>query len=326
LAGAGLGAGYAALEGQDVGKGALIGGGLGAGLGAGVGLLARRFGTQAAKAPDVAPTAAVPEQPITPTATKNTSGAFTQFRIFKKINTGVWSQLGSNVTAITTSAGPVLPDQFGFADQNNPNYTYTATAAYSDTYNMPTPSSGTSSTVQYKVDGNYSVGVPNKDSRGNSDTRTPQIRNNPQPGPQAASTGFESSVQTITGMYPYFWGSSTTAVSAAQVAAAIQSGTANKVLASADGTLSINFNVDSKYIWFAHYDLYPLKKSWNTSLVSTPAAIANGDPTSIWNSPTTQNVTSPNAYWSNVPFKIYTGNIQQTSANGVIWNLRNESV
>lgn len=69
LAGAGLGAGYAALEGQDVGKGALIGGGLGAGLGAGVGLLARRFGTQAAKAPEVTPTAAVPEQPITPTAT-----------------------------------------------------------------------------------------------------------------------------------------------------------------------------------------------------------------------------------------------------------------
>lgn len=265
--------------------------------------------------------------PITPTATKNTAGAFTQFRIFKKINTGVWSQLGSNVTAITTSAGPVLPDQFGFADQNNPNYTYSATTAYSDTYNMPTPSSGTSSTVQYKVDGNYSAGVPNKDSRGNSDTRTPQIRNSPQPGPQAASTGFESSVQTITGMYPYFWGSSTTAVSAAQVAAAIQSGTANKVLASADGTLSINFNVDSKYIWFAHYDLYPLKRSWNTSLVSTPAAIGtNLDPTSIWNPPTTQNVTSPNAYWSNVPFKIYTGNIQQTSANGVIWNLRNETV
>ena len=266
--------------------------------------------------------------PITPTATKNAAGGFSKFRIWKKINTGVWNQLGSNITAINEGGAPVLPDQFGFADQNNPNYSYSAITAYSDTFSMPAPSSGPSSTVQYKVDGNYIAGVPNKDSLGNLDTRTPQIRNNPQPGPQAASASpFESDVQTVTGIYPYFWGKSSSVPTPASIAAAIAAGTANKVLASAANTLSITFNSTSEYIWFAHYNLYTRKKSWNTSANPTVAAIGTDlDGTSIWTAPVTQNVTSPSSYWSSVPFSVYISRSQQTSATGVVWDLRNDPV
>jgi hypothetical protein len=264
---------------------------------------------------------------LTPSATKNAAGAFTQFRIFKKINTGLFNQLGSNITAITPSAGPVLPTQFGFADLNNPNFIYTATSAYSDIFAMPAPSSGTSSSIQYKVDGNYNAGVAIKDSLGNLDTRTPQVRNSPQVGPQAASTGFESSVQTITGIYPYFWGKSSSVPTPASIAAAIAAGTANKVLASADGTLSITFASTSEYIWFVHYSLYTRKKSWNTSANPTVAAIGvDLDPSSIWTTPVTQNVTSPDGYWSSVPFSVYISRSQQTSAAGIVWDLRNNPV
>lgn len=264
---------------------------------------------------------------LTPSATKNTAGAFTQFRIFKKINTGTWNQLGSNITAITPSAGPVLPDQFGFPDQNNPNFTYAATSAYSDVFSMPAPSSGPSSTVQYKVDGNYGAGVPNKDSLGNLDTRTPQVRNNPQVGPQYQSTGFESGVQTITGIYPYFWGKSSTPPTTSSIAAAIAAGTANKVLASAADTISIAFNSASEYMWFAHYNLYTRKKSWNTSANPTVSEIGQDlNPSSIWTTPATQNVSSSDGYWSNVPFLVYITTGQHISATGVVWDLRNDPV
>jgi hypothetical protein len=263
---------------------------------------------------------------LTPSGVKNAAGAFTKFRIFKKVNAGSFAQLGTDITSITETSATALPNQFGFPDNNNPNHTYTATSPRTDAITIPAPASGTSSTVIYKVNGDYDGGVANLDSLGNLDTRTPVVRN-PTGGPQAASTGYESAEQSITGIYPYFWGSSNTAVTASDVATAIQAGTANKVLLSADGTLSIQFNVTGKFIWFAHFVNATRKQSWKTSSNPTAAAIGvDLDPTSIWNTPVNQNVTSPDGYWSGVSFKVYTSRSAQTSATGITWSLMNAAV
>ena len=98
------------------------------------------------------------------------------------------------------------------------------------------------------------------DNKGNIDTRTASVRNVNRP--QAASTNYDSSNRTITGIYPYFWGVSTTQPTTTSVANEISNGTANKVLSSAGGTLTITFNASSEFLWFAHFTNYTNKTVW----------------------------------------------------------------
>lgn len=236
-------------------------------------------------------------QNLTVTITKNDAGVATQV-IFKRG--------GVTINTASITSGTIIADiasQFGFVDPNNPNYSYTKT--YSDTVSVPNGS------LSWNATGSYNAGLTKNNNKGVTDTRTALIRSTN--APQASDNAFFSSNVTITGIYPYFWGVSSSKPTASSIASAIQAGTANKVLASASGTVSVTFNASAQYVWMAHQSAFTSKTVWyNTALNN--GIIGAGQ---FILAPVTQNVTSPQGYWSTVQFKIYISNYA-TTTNGAI--------
>ena len=118
---------------------------------------------------------------------------------------------------------------------------------------------------------------------------------------------------TINTLYPYFYGKSSTQPTAASIAAEIQAGTATKVLADANGTVSIGYNANGEFIWFAHIGTQTTKTKWYFTELNS-GNIGNGN---FINAPVTQNVTSPQGYWANTQYKIYISS-GQTSTTGAL--------
>lgn len=116
---------------------------------------------------------------------------------------------------------------------------------------------------------------------------------------------------TINTLYPYFYGKSSTQPTAASIAASIQAGTATKVLADANGTVSIGYNANGEFIWFAH--IGTTKTKWYFTELNS-GNIGNGN---FINTPVPQNVTSPENYWTSVQYKIYISS-GQTSTTGAL--------
>ena len=253
--------------------------------------------------PDVAPTYTIPtlslsgsqsgtkeigstiSQALTLTATENDAGIFTALAITRNASSI------SSVSSPTGSATTDIAAQFGYTDPNNPNNQYTL--SFTDNYTVAggtTTWSGTSA---------YNAGLAKQNNKGAADGRTAAVRS--VNAPQASSSTLTPSSTTVTGIYPYFWGKSSTEPTAATVAAAIQAGTATKVLTAASGTLTITPNATSEYIWIAHETSYTTKTKWyNTALNNGDIGAGN-----FILSPVSQSVTSPEAYWSGVTFKIY---------------------
>ena len=224
---------------------------------------------------------------VEPYGTKNDAGGFTQFRILEGLFP-IWTD-----PTLSTGSTTNIPSQFGYSDPNNPNIIYGSDEPpYLISYNIVEPSgSGTSTTKEFKVDGNYNAGLPKQDNKGNYDTRTSAVRS--VNAPQAASTFFTSSIVTITGQYPYFWGKMSSLPTISSIASAISGGTANKVMSpSASGTLTITYNASSEFIWFAYYQYYTEKTKWyvnaldngsiNGSFISTAATVVVNSPDSYW--------------------------------------------
>jgi hypothetical protein len=118
---------------------------------------------------------------------------------------------------------------------------------------------------------------------------------------------------TINTLYPYFYGKSSTQPTAASIAASIQAGTATKVLADANGTVSVAYNANGEFIWFAHLGTQTTKTKWYFTELNS-GNIGNGN---FINAPVTQNVTSPQGYWANTQYKIYISS-GQTSTTGTL--------
>ena len=105
----------------------------------------------------------------------------------------------------------------------------------------------------------------------------------------------------------------------AEIAAEIAAGNANKVIASAANTITIQFNASSEYLWFAHDANYTTKTIWYVSALNTGSI---GGESNLFNSAQAQNVNSPDAYWSSVSFKTYITNYA-TSTSSDSMQLRN---
>lgn len=225
---------------------------------------------------------------------KNDAGAYTQLRLLRN-----GSPL-STFTSLTITSESNVPNQFGYTNPNNPNYRYTISPTpYSESYIIPSPvGSNTSTSSTYQADGNYGAGLAKSNNKGTTDTRTPAVRSTN--APQAASSNFGSTTYTLTGIYPYFWGTSPTLPTASSIAAAIVGGTANKVLATASGTLSIPYNVSGQYIWVAYFNNYTTKTKWYVN------ALDNGNiDNSFITTAVTQSVNSPDGYWSGITYKMH---------------------
>ena len=174
---------------------------------------------------------------------------------------------------------------------------------FKDASNLGTGSSKVVSSFQInssttlQVSAGYSQGAIKNDNLGN-----------PYPTGRI-NAGSTTSTATLNVLYPYFWGKSNTLPTAASIASNIQNGLANKVLASASGTVSVTYNASGEYIWFAHTAAQTEKTKWYVTALNS-GSIDNGQ---AINSPATQNVTSPDAYWSGVSFKIYISSGQQAT-------------
>lgn len=223
-------------------------------------------------------------QSLTATATENDAGTFTVLSLFRGA-----TQLTTVNDPVGTLTSDIAP-QFGYIDPNNPNYTYQLSDT--DSYTV------TSGTTSWSATGNYNTGLPKQNNKGITDTRPAAIRS--INAPQAAASITSSSI-SINGIYPYFWGKSLTQPTAISIAADIAAGNTNKVLAAAGGTVSVTYNAFGEYVWMAHQTAYTQKTVWyftelNQGLIG---------PGNFILTPVTQNVNSPDGFWSGVSYKIY---------------------
>jgi hypothetical protein len=233
---------------------------------------------------------------LTVTTRKNDSGNFITLEIQRN---------GSLLDLTSEPDQTLITDvlsQFGYQDYNNPNYQF----SFSYNENYVIPSGVTSSTTNYKAVGSYLSGLPKNTNKGTLDTRPSQIRS--VNAPQAGDSSFNSATKTITGIFPYYYGISNTEPTIQDVIDSISGGTANKVLSSASGNLTIDFDASTEFLWFAHLASYGQKTQWfvsadNKGLMS---------PTSLFDPGVTGSVNSELGYWSNANFLIYLGNYATT--------------
>ena len=240
-------------------------------------------------------------QQLTGVGSKNDAGAFSEIR-FRRGGSVI-----STDNAPTVGSISAIPNQFGFANPNNPNFSYTS--VYTDSFTV------VDGDTSWDIQATYGAGQGKPNSLNVADTRPAAVRS--VNAPQAASSTLSSPVRTVTGIYPYFWGLSGSAITAADVATAIAAGTENKVLAASTGTVAVTFDASSQFLWVAIPSASAVKTSWfNTSLNN--GSIGAGQ---FILAPVTQAVNAPNGFWSAVPFRVYISGFA-TTTSGVI-ELRN---
>lgn len=227
---------------------------------------------------------------ITLSGIKNDADIYTQLRILRN-GGAIFTD-----TTLTESSATDVAAQFGYTDPNNPNHTYTISPTpYSESYVLP---SGASASTTYQGDGNYNSGLRKLDNKGNTDTSAYALRTTT--GPQLSGNTFGTTTYTITSIFPYFYGYMDSLPDVNSIASAISGGTATKVLSAASGTLSIPYNVSSKYIWFAYQNSYTTKTVWYVTALDN-GSIDNTFITTV----TTKTVNSPNGYWSGITYKMH---------------------
>jgi len=242
-------------------------------------------------------------QGITVTGIKNDAGAFTNLsinRLYNSVNTAI----GGGTTSPTVTNATAVGNQFGYTNPNDPNSNYIYAPTGISNYTLP-PGATT-----WTGSGNYNAGLAKKNNKGVDDPRTAQVRSTA--APQAAANNFQTSTTTITGIYPYYWGLSATQPTTSTIAAAISGGSANRVLADSNGTVSITFNAAGQYIWFAHAGIYTVKTKWyNTDLNQGNIGAGN-----FILAPVDQSMTANNALWTGVNYKVYiSGGATNTSGS-----------
>jgi hypothetical protein len=223
-------------------------------------------------------------QDLTTIGTENDAGVYTLLEILRGAN--VIASVSNPTGTLTANIAP----QYGYDDPNNPNYQYTLN--HTDNYTVEP------GITEWTAQGSYDSGLAKVNNKGATDTRSPAVRSTS--APQAAAN-ITSSISTVTGLYPYFWGKTASLPTATDIANAIAAGTENKVLADSNGTISVIYNAFDEYIWMAHEAGYTEKTAWyfndyNQGLIGSGNFIL---------SPSTENVNSPDGYWSGVSYKIY---------------------
>ena len=142
----------------------------------------------------------------------------------------------------------------------------------------------------------YQCGVQPKDSSGGNYS-TPLVS-----GCTAVST------KNICGAYPWFWGTSTTAPDVSTSGCTqclIDSYTCKCVASSMNNVVVDNFNVTSKYIWFATPYASTTKTCWQgANNVSNNGVIPGG----LFPAPTSWCVDSCSSCWSGICYKVYVSN------------------
>jgi hypothetical protein len=129
----------------------------------------------------------------------------------------------------------------------------------------------------------------------------------------AGSATDSSSSPTITGLHPYYYYKSSSPITSAAMVAAIQGGTATKVIASSTGTLSIPYAVTDQYLAVA----YPTTSTLKTRYYVT---VSDADViTVVFQAVTTPSVTT--TLWTQT-YNVHVSKSALTNTNAYI-ELRN---
>jgi hypothetical protein len=254
---------------------------------------------------------------ITLTGNENDANYFSRLVVSRSINSGTVSTLStvSATSSMTVTTITAIANQFGYTNPNNPNLSYTISTTDSGLV-VPAPgtTASTSSTIVYSGLSDYTAGLAKRNNKGFTHSAVSVVRTTT--APQAASTNFAPNTQTITGLYPYFYGKTTTQKTAIEIEGIIESGTGfTKVIAIGSGSLSMTFNAAGEWPWFAIYSVYPTKTSWNeTALNSGNIGLVSTD---LFAAPTTLSVVSADGFWTTT-FKIYPSNKVTTAGTVTI--------
>jgi hypothetical protein len=244
-------------------------------------------------------------QTLTAVVTDNDAGACSNIT-FTRNNVTVFD---FDNTPTVANIG-VLPAQYGFANDNDPVSTYTATASQTFTVVVG------SSTQFWKATGAYDAGLPLRNNKGVYDVRTPAVRLTT--APQAASSR-DSATITLAGVYPYFWGKSATTLTASDVANVITSGGANKVLSlmNASDTITVDYAATAEYIWLAHaQSTVTDRTTWYFNDLNQGAIEASSN----YLPPVSQSVVSPDGYWTTT-YRIYLVALPTNTTEPLQWRV-----
>jgi hypothetical protein len=261
---------------------------------------------------------------------KNDAGAFNTMTLLRyDDSTGLTSDVGAS-SGFSIDSIASIPNQFGFTNPNNPNFRYTAIIGDSTGYVVPAPLSGYVTNIFYSATAAYSQGQAKNDNRGQIDARPFLVRSTDSP--QASDTEFLSNTAGASGVYPYFYGYTSTI--AQNTSANIQGyinnpasipagGTVLKGIASSDGTLLVNFNMTAKFPFFATPVEAGEKIFWrdrdttsNGYVTGSGAPVTNGP---LLFSPVVLSVNPVTSSWPGARnYKIYTcGRTNNASNSGI---------
>ena len=239
-------------------------------------------------------------------------GAITTITYSKSINGG--SATTTSYTSFTNGASVPFGTEFSFLDPNSPNVTKVA-PSLNESFYMPAPSSGSSSTVVYNASMLYGNGFPKLTSINAADARSsvppPYASSSISTGPIGGGTITTANI-TLTGIYPVFYGSidSTNGHTAADVASYIQnpstSGQTNtKSIVPGSAEFIAPFGTqDLKYFWIAIPAVYTAKTRFVQVWNGYDRPFGSSEAWNILSS--SQNVTT--SRWANIPYRIYMTN------------------
>ena len=121
------------------------------------------------------------------------------------------------------------------------------------------------------------------------------------------ASGFTATcTRTVTGVYPYFWGSTTIApIITGDTCAQCLINSGTKVVGYSTDDVSVNYNACGKYLWVAIPATSTTKTKWqgtNSPLNTEPI------PGATFSGACARNITSPSSCWGSTSYKIYVSN------------------
>ena len=183
-----------------------------------------------------------------------------------------------------------IPSQFGFDNPNNPNFKYEVSFVDSTQVTL--------GETKYVSSVEHLRGDPKSNSSHGLDARSFD-RKNPN-APQDASSDFRSDEIFVAGVYPYYYGTSGVPVTGQSIQTLITNSdpSLNSVLGDNSGDVTLSYESNAEYLWFAHANVYDQKKKWATSS-------SEGDIESDGFIENIGEYSFSNSNWSNVDYTIY---------------------
>lgn len=150
-----------------------------------------------------------------------------------------------------------IPNQFEFENSNNPNLRYDAVFYDSSQVQL--------GSVKYTANSEYLAGSPKHNSSRGLDTRGFGLRDYNLP--QGADSNFSSDDLFVAGVYPYYYGVSDVPVTGQSIQDLLNTNdpSINATLSDNSGDITIQYDSNDEYLWFAQAGVYDQKSIWKDS-------------------------------------------------------------